>query len=188
MGRIEPRNRYDDRAQRPPPRSPVLGDLFRFTIEAPAMGQEARPGQFVMVKVSDGAFPCSGVRWASTTRMQAASSSFSRSPDKGPGSCRRRKAATGSTSSVPSARASRSQPPRRGKGLCRRRRPGHRPALFPGPRAGQGRDPAVRPLRRTMPRRYPLRDRFEKEGIELLCSTDDGCFGFAGLRHGARGH
>ncbi|MGZ5516019.1 MAG: iron-sulfur cluster-binding protein, partial [Candidatus Aminicenantales bacterium] len=27
----------------------------------------------------------------------------------------------------------------------------------------------------------PLRDRFEKEGIELLCSTDDGCFGFAGL-------
>src|SRR5665647_2919639 len=31
------------------------GDLFRFTIEAPAMGQEARPGQFVMVKVSDAA-------------------------------------------------------------------------------------------------------------------------------------
>ena len=33
------------------------GDHFRFVVDAPALGREARPGQFVMVKVGEGTFP-----------------------------------------------------------------------------------------------------------------------------------
>jgi dihydroorotate dehydrogenase electron transfer subunit len=33
------------------------GDHFRFVVDAPALGREAKPGQFVMVKVSDGTAP-----------------------------------------------------------------------------------------------------------------------------------
>ena len=32
-------------------------DYFHLTIDAPEIGREARPGQFVMVKVADGPFP-----------------------------------------------------------------------------------------------------------------------------------
>jgi len=33
------------------------GDHFRFVVDAPALGRESRPGQFVMVKVAEGTFP-----------------------------------------------------------------------------------------------------------------------------------
>ncbi|MCJ7485254.1 MAG: hypothetical protein MUQ25_03680, partial [Candidatus Aminicenantes bacterium] len=32
-------------------------DYFHLAIDAPEIGREARPGQFVMVKVADGPFP-----------------------------------------------------------------------------------------------------------------------------------
>ncbi|MGZ5440240.1 MAG: dihydroorotate dehydrogenase electron transfer subunit, partial [Candidatus Aminicenantales bacterium] len=158
------------------------GDLFRFTIEAPAMGQEARPGQFVMVKVSDGAFPLLrrplGIHDANAGGIEL----FFKVAGQGTGILSQKKSGDRLDIIGPLGQGFTISAATKGKKVC----------LVGG---GRGIAPLyflARELVKAGTRPFvlyggrcladiPLRDRFEKEGIELLCSTDDGCFGFAGL-------
>ncbi len=158
------------------------GDFFRFTIDAPALGAGAKPGQFVMVKVSEGAFP------------------LLRRPlgihDAGPGGIELFFKVAGQGTEL----LAQKRPGDRldiigplGKGFTVGAAPqGKRAFLVGGGRgiaplyflarelAAAGAHPVVFYGGRTAAD-IPLRDRFGKAGFELLASTDDGSFGFAGF-------
>jgi dihydroorotate dehydrogenase electron transfer subunit len=158
------------------------GDFFRFAIDAPALGAGAKPGQFVMVKVSEGAFP------------------LLRRPlgihDAGPGGIELFFKIAGQGTEL----LARKKPGDRldiigplGKGFTVGSAPhGKRAFLVGGGRgiaplyflarelAAAGAKPVVFYGGRTAAD-IPLLDRFEKAGFELLASTDDGSFGFAGF-------
>jgi len=158
------------------------GDFFRFSIDAPALGRAARPGQFVMVKVSEGTFPLLrrplGLHDVSEDGIEL----FFKVAGKGTELLARKKpgdrldilgplgkgftvsaAAPGETAYLVGG----------GRGIAplyflarELARAGTRPVVFYGGRCLAD---------------IPLRDRFEKAGLEFLCSTDDGSFGFAGF-------
>lgn len=158
------------------------GDFFRFTIEAPAMGQEARPGQFVMVKVSDGAFPLLrrplGIHDANAGGIEL----FFKVAGQGTGILSQKKSGDRLDIIGPLGQGFTISAATKGKKVY----------VVGG---GRGIAPLyflARELVKAGTRPFvlyggrcladiPLRDRFEKAGIELLCSTDDGSFGFAGL-------
>ncbi len=158
------------------------GDFFRFTIEAPAIGKDARPGQFVMVKVSDGAFPLLrrplGIHEANAGGIEL----FFKVAGQGTRILSRKKSGDRLDIIGPL-----------GKGFTvSAATKGEKVFLVGG---GRGIAPLfflARELVQAGARPFvlyggrcladiPLRDRFEREGIEFLCSTDDGSFGFAGL-------
>ncbi len=158
------------------------GDFFRFAIDAPALGSGAKPGQFVMVKVSEGTVP------------------LLRRPlgihDAGPGGIELFFKVAGQGTEL----LARKKPGDRldiigplGKGFTVGATPrGQRAFLVGGGRGiaplfflarelvKAGARPVVFYGGRTVAD-IPLRDRFEKAGFELLASTDDGSFGFAGF-------
>jgi len=164
------------------------GDYFRFAIDAPALGAGARPGQFVMVKVSEGSSP------------------LLRRPlgihDAGPGGIELFFAVAGQGTEI----LSKKKPGDRldvigplGKGFTvDATLRGKRVFLVGGGRgiaplfflarelASAGAHPVVFYGGRTAAD-IPLRDKFENAGFELLASTDDGSFGFAGFVTGLAG-
>jgi dihydroorotate dehydrogenase electron transfer subunit len=158
------------------------GDFFRFVIDAPALGAGAEPGQFVMVKVSEGGFP------------------LLRRPlgihDAGPGGIELFFKVAGQGTEL----LARKKPGDRldiigplGKGFTVAAAPkGARAFLVGGGRgiaplyflarelAAAGAKPVVFYGGRTAAD-IPLRGKLEKARFEVLCSTDDGSFGFAGF-------
>jgi dihydroorotate dehydrogenase electron transfer subunit len=158
------------------------GDSFRFIIEAPALGKEARPGQFVMVKVSEGTFPLLrrplGIHDATAGGIEL----FFKVAGQGTEILSRKKhgdhldiigpLGKGFTISAATKRET-AYLVGGGRGIAplyflarELVKAGSRPVVLYGGRCLAD---------------IPLRDRFGKAGIELLCSTDDGSFGFKGL-------
>ncbi len=158
------------------------GDYFRFSIDAPALGTGARPGQFVMVKVSEGTFP------------------LLRRPlgihDAGPGGIELFFAVAGQGTEIlsqkkPGDRLDVIGPLGQGFTVDAAMR-GKRVFLVGGGRgiaplfflarelASAGAHPVVFYGGRTAAD-IPLCDKFASAGFELLASTDDGSFGFAGF-------
>lgn len=158
------------------------GGYFRFAIDAPPLGAGAKPGQFVMVKVSEGDSP------------------LLRRPlgihDAGPGGIELFFAVAGRGTEI----LSRKKPGDRldiigplGKGFTVAAAPKGARALLVG--GGRGIAPlyflarelvaaGARPVLLYGGRTaadIPLRGRLEQAGLEVHCSTDDGGFGFAGF-------
>jgi dihydroorotate dehydrogenase electron transfer subunit len=156
------------------------GDHFRFVVDAPEVGRTARPGQFVMVKVSEGTAPLLrrplGLHDAGPEGFEL----YFRVAGQGTEILSRKRpgdrldvigplgrgftvAANGQTAWLVGG----------GRGIA--------PLLFLArvlKAAGAG--PVVFYGGRTIDD-IPLRDRLGKAGLEVLCSTDDGSFGFAGF-------
>jgi dihydroorotate dehydrogenase electron transfer subunit len=157
-------------------------DYFHLTIDAPEIGREARPGQFVMLKVADGTFP------------------LLRRPlsihDAGAGGIELFFKVAGQGTEI----LSKKQPGESldligplGKGFTISEKMTGKRAFCVG--GGRGIAPiyflarelgavGARPIVFYGGRKLidiPLRDKFEKAGMELHCSTDDGSFGFGGL-------
>jgi len=158
------------------------GDHFRFVIEAPELGRVARPGQFVMVKVADGTFPLLrrplGIHDAGAGGIEV----FFKIAGQGTEILSRKKRGDRLDVIGPL-----------GKGFTIPANAGGKTAYLVG--GGRGIAPlhflarelakaGVRPIVLYGGRclaDIPLRERFEIVGIEFLCSTDDGSFGYAGL-------
>ncbi len=156
------------------------GDHFRLTIDAPAIGREARPGQFVMVKVSEGTAPLLrrplGIHDADANGFEL----FFRVAGRGTEILSRKRAGDRLDVIGPLGRgftvAAKGQAAwlvGGGRGIAplsflarALSAAGAKPIVFYG-----GRSLAD----------IPLRDRLEKAGFEVRGSTDDGSFGFAGF-------
>ena len=158
------------------------GDFFRFGIDAPSAGRDARPGQFVMVRVSEGTSPLLrrplGIHDANPGGLDL----FFKVAGKGTEILSRKK---------PGDRLDLIGP--LGKGFTVAAAAGGRTAFLVG--GGRGIAPlyylalelaktGTRPVvfygGRSLPD-IPLRERFERAGLAHHCSTDDGSFGFAGF-------
>lgn len=158
------------------------GSFFRFGIDAPAVGKDARPGQFVMVKVSDGTAPLLrrplGIHDAGAGGFDLFFSIAGRGTEvlsrKAPGDRLDVIGPLGKGFTMPApAEGKTAYLVGGGRGVAplyflarELARAGIRPIVFYG-----GRTLAE----------IPIRDRFERAGIEVRCSTDDGSFGFAGF-------
>lgn len=158
------------------------GDHYRFAVDAPAIGAAARPGQFVMVKVSEGTAPLLrrplGIHDAGPGGFEL----FFRVAGQGTGllACKR-----------PGDRIDVIGP--LGKGFTVPANVKGRTAWLVGGGRGiaplyflaralkaAGAEPVVFYGGRTVDD-IPLRDRLAEAGFEVLCSTDDASFGFAGF-------
>ena len=158
------------------------GDYFHFSVEAPAVGRGARPGQFVMVKVSEGTSPLLrrplGIHDADAGGIEL----FFKVAGAGTGVLSRKKPGDrldilgplGKGFTVGDGmKGKRAYLVGGGRGIA--------PLYFLGRAlAAAGARPAVFYGGRTAAD-IPLRDKFEQAGFELHCSTDDGRFGFAGF-------
>lgn len=158
------------------------GDFFRFAIDAPAVGKDARPGQFVMVKVSDGTSPLLRRPLGIHDADERGFDLFFRVAGKGTEILARKRAGDRLDILGPLGRgftvtaAARGETPYLvggGRGIAplyflarELAKAGARPVVFYG-----GRTLAD----------IPIRESFERAGIDLRCSTDDGSFGFAGF-------
>ena len=160
----------------------IWGDFFHFTVEAPEIGRAARPGQFVMVKVAEGTTPLLrrplGIHNANADGLEL----FFKVAGLGTEILARKKTGDridligplGRGFTVPAdARGRTAYLVGGGRGIAplyflarELVRAGLRPLVLYG-----GRSLAD----------IPLRERFEASGIPVLCSTDDGSFGYAGL-------
>jgi len=156
------------------------GDHFRFVVDAPAVGASARPGQFVMVKVSEGTAPLLrrplGIHDAGPGGFELFFRVAGRGTEilagKRPGDRLDVIGPLGRGFTV-SAKGQVAWLVGGGRGIA--------PLLFLA-RALEtaGARPVVFYGGRTIAD-IPLRDRLAKAGLEVLCSTDDGSFGFAGF-------
>jgi len=158
------------------------GDFFRFGIDAPAVGREARPGQFVMVKVAGATEPLLRRPLGIHDAAEGGIELFFRVAGKGTEILSRKRPGDridlvgplGRGFSISAAGAGRTAYlVGGGRGIAplyflarELSKAGTKPVVFYG-----GRSLAE----------IPLRDRFEKAGLEVRCSTDDGSFGFAGF-------
>ncbi len=160
----------------------IWGDHFHFAVDAPEIGGGARPGQFVMVKVSEGTFPLLrrplGIHGANTGGIEL----FFKVAGQGTELLSRKKPGDRLDILGPLGRGFTVTAAMKGKtaylvGGGRGIAPlyflalalvkaGSRPVVLYGGRCLAD---------------IPLRDRFERAGIEFLCSTDDGSFGRKGL-------
>lgn len=157
-------------------------DHFLLSIDAPALGKEARPGQFVMVKVADGTYPLLrrplGIHDAGKDGIEL----FFKIAGLGTGILARKKPGDPLDIIGPLGRGFTVDGGMKGKraylvGGGR----GIAPLYFLARElASAGARPTVFYGGRTVAD-IPLREKFEKAGFELLSSTDDGSFGFAGF-------
>jgi dihydroorotate dehydrogenase electron transfer subunit len=156
------------------------GDHVRFVVDAPSVGRDARPGQFVMAKVSDGTAPLLrrplGLHDADANGFEL----FFRVAGQGTALLSQKR---------PGDRLDVIGPLGRGFTVATR----GRTAWLVG--GGRGIAPLfflARALKAAGARpvvfyggkslaEIPLRGRFEQAGFEVRCSTDDGGFGFAGF-------
>ncbi len=158
------------------------GDFFRFTIHAPKLGCEARPGQFVMVKVSEGTFPLLRRPLGIHDADEGGIGLFFKVAGQGTEILSRKKAGDRLDIIGPL-----------GKGFTLSAAPKGKTAYLVG--GGRGIAPLYFLARAlasagVKPKVFyggrtivdiPLSDSFERAGFELLVSTDDGSFGYAGL-------
>jgi dihydroorotate dehydrogenase electron transfer subunit len=158
------------------------GDYFHFAVDAPEIGREARPGQFVMVKVADGTYPLLrrplGIHDAGKDGIEL----FFKIAGLGTGILAGKKPGDPLDIIGPLGRGFTVDSGLKGK----------RAFLVGGGRgiaplyflaralAGAGAEPTVFYGGRTSAD-IPLRDKFERAGFKLLASTDDASFGFAGF-------
>jgi dihydroorotate dehydrogenase electron transfer subunit len=157
-------------------------DYFHFVIDAPEIGREARPGQFVMVKVTDGTFPLLrrplGIHDAGAGGIEL----FFKVAGQGTEILSRKKPGESLDLIGPLGQGFTISEKMTGKrAFCVGGGRGIAPIYF------LARELSSRGVKTTVfygGRRLvdiPLRDKFEKAGIELFSSTDDGSHGFAGL-------
>ncbi|OGD14308.1 MAG: hypothetical protein A2V76_10430 [Candidatus Aminicenantes bacterium RBG_16_63_14] len=158
------------------------GDYCHLTIDTPDVGREARPGQFVMVKVGDGPIPLLRRPLSIHDAGKDGIELFFKVSGQGTEILSRKKPGDSLDLIGPLGKGFTVSDAMKGK----------RAYLVGG---GRGiaplfflaRELGARGVRTAVfygGRRLadiPLRDKFDKAGIELLCSTDDGSFGFAGL-------
>ncbi len=160
----------------------IWGDHFHFAIEAPEIGRAARPGQFVMVKVAEGGFPLLrrplGFHNANDTGVEL----FFKVAGQGTEILSRKKRGDridligplGKGFTIPAdAKGKTAYLVGGGRGIA--------PLYF---LARELQNAGLRPFVLYGGRcltDIPLRERFEAAGIDFLCATDDGSFGFAGL-------
>ena len=158
------------------------GDYFLFVIDAPDIGRAARPGQFVMVKVAEGADPLLrrplGIHDADRKGLAL----FFKIAGKGTEILSRKKPGDrvdligplGNGFTVAAANKGRiAYLVGGGRGIA--------PLFFLARKlAAAGAQPVVFYGGRTVAD-IPLRDKLEKAGFEVRCSTDDGSFGFTGF-------
>jgi len=160
----------------------IWGDYFHFTVEAPEIGRAAKPGQFVMVKVAEDATPLLrrplGIHNANASGIEL----FFKVAGLGTGILSRKKKGDRIDLIGPL-----------GKGFTIPAHAQGRTAFLVG--GGRGIAPlyflareltqaGLRPVVLYGGRclaDIPLRERFEAAGVPVLCSTDDGSFGYAGL-------
>jgi dihydroorotate dehydrogenase electron transfer subunit len=158
------------------------GDYFHFSIDAPAVGKDARPGQFVMVKVSEGTSPLLrrplGIHDADGDGLEL----FFKVAGQGTALLARKKPGDPLDLIGPLGKGFTVDGGRGGKkALLVGGGRGIAPLFFLARAlAAAGSRPAVLYGGRTIAD-IPLRDKFEKAGFELRCATDDGSFGFAGF-------
>jgi len=164
------------------------GDHFHFAVDAPTLGREARPGQFVMVKVDDRTFPLLRRPLGIHDAGQGGIELFFKIAGLGTEILSRKKSGDRLDLIGPLGKGFTVDEGMKGK----------RAYLVGGGRgiaplyflvrelAAAGTRPTVFYGGRTVAD-IPLRDKFEKAGFELLCSTDDGSYGFAGLVTGLVG-
>jgi dihydroorotate dehydrogenase electron transfer subunit len=158
------------------------GDYFLLSIDAPEIGREARPGQFVMVKVAEGTNPLLrrplGIHGAGPTGFEL----FFKIAGQGTAILSRKKrddpldliGPLGRGFTVPKGmKGKRAFLVGGGRGIAplyflarELISAGAKPVVFYGGRTAAD---------------IPLREKFESAGIETLCSTDDGSHGFGGL-------
>jgi dihydroorotate dehydrogenase electron transfer subunit len=158
------------------------GDFFRLTIDAPEIGRNARPGQFVMVKVSGGTAPLLrrplGIHDADGNGIELFFKVAGRGTEmlslKKPGDRLDIVGPLGRGFTISSATHGRTAwLVGGGRGIA--------PLYYLARElAGSGTRPVVLYGGRSLAD-IPLRDKFKEAGFELLASTDDGSFGFAGL-------
>jgi dihydroorotate dehydrogenase electron transfer subunit len=158
------------------------GEYYLLTIDSPALGRTAQPGQFVMVKVAETPFPLLRRPLSIHDARESGIELFFKVAGLGTEILARKKAGDAIDILGPLGKGYTASPDLKrktayliggGRGiaplyfLCRRLQAlGARVTVFYG-----GRRQAD----------IPLRERFEAAGLSLLCSTDDGSFGFAGL-------
>ena len=157
-------------------------DYFHLAIDAPEIGREARPGQFVMVKVAEGPLPLLRRPLSIHDAGEAGIELFFKVAGRGTEILSRKKPGDPLDLIGPLGKGFTVSDGMKGK----------RAFLVGG---GRGiapiyflaRELGARGVQATVfygGRRLvdiPLRDKFEKAGIELLSSTDDGSHGFSGL-------
>jgi dihydroorotate dehydrogenase electron transfer subunit len=158
------------------------GDHFLFAVDAPAVGREARPGRFVMVKVAEGSSPLLRRPLGIHDADKKGLSLFFKVAGKGTEILSRKK---------PGDRIDLIGPLGRGFNLAAAKK-GQTAFLVGGGRgiaplfflarelAAAGARPIIFYGGRTVAD-VPLRGRLEQAGFDVRCSTDDGSFGFAGL-------
>ena len=158
------------------------GDHFNLTVESPEIGRTARPGQFVMVKVAEGTLPLLrrplGIHDARPDGIElffrvagAGTELLSR---KRPGDALDILGPLGKGFTVSgTTKGTSAFLVGGGRGIAplhflarELAALGARVRVFYGGRTAAD---------------IPLREKLEKAGCEVLCSTDDGSFGFAGL-------
>ena len=157
-------------------------DYFHLTIDAPEIGREARPGQFVMVKVADGPFPLLrrplSIHDAGTTGIEL----FFKVAGQGTEILSLKRPGDGLDLIGPLGKGFTISERMTGKrAFCVGGGRGIAPIYFLARELGsRGTKTTVFYGGRKLAD-IPLRDKFEKAGMELHCSTDDGSFGFGGL-------
>ncbi len=160
----------------------IWGDHIHFEIDAPELGRGARPGQFVMVKVSEGTFPLLrrplGIHEANAGGIEL----FFKVAGQGTELLSRKKRGDRLDIIGPLGKGfTISESIKDGTAYLVGGGRGIAPLYFLARELVKaGGRPVVLYGGRCLTD-IPLRDRFEKAGIEFLCSTDDGSFGFAGL-------
>jgi dihydroorotate dehydrogenase electron transfer subunit len=158
------------------------GDYYLLTIDSPAIGGVARPGQFVMVKVADTPFPLLRRPLSVHDAGPSGIGLFFKTAGLGTEILARKKA--GDTLDIlgplgkgytvlPDFKGKRTHLVGGGRGIAplfflgrELRALGARVTVFYGGRSQTD---------------IPLREKFEAAGLPLFCSTDDGSFGFEGL-------
>ena len=157
-------------------------DYFHLAIDAPEIGREARPGQFVMVKVADGHFPLLRRPLSIHYAGEAGIELFFKVAGLGTEILSRKKPGDPLDIVGPLGKGFTAADGMKGKrAYCVGGGRGIAPIYFLARELG---DRTVRTTVFYGGKRLadiPLRDKFEKAGMELLCSTDDGSFGFSGL-------
>ncbi len=157
-------------------------DYFQLAIDAPEIGREARPGQFVMVKVADGTFPLLRRPLSIHDAGAGGIELFFKVAGQGTEILSSKKPGDPLDLIGPLGKGFTISEKMTGKrAFCVGGGRGIAPIYFlVRELAAVGAQPTVFYGGRRLVD-IPLRDKFEKAGIEIHCSTDDGSHGFAGL-------
>ena len=157
-------------------------DYFLLSVDAPEVGREARPGQFVMVKVADGPTPLLRRPLSIHDAGKDGIELFFKVAGQGTEILSRKKPGAALDLIGPLGKGFTISDGMKGRrAFCVGGGRGIAPLYF------LTRELGAHGVRTTVfygGRRLadiPLRDKFEKAGIEIHCSTDNGSFGFGGL-------